>query len=234
LPKYDLDKPQLQLTFSSFASENTAETKAGEQPFATLVFGKVEGSDVYARVADEPFVIAARKTLLDQIFADPLQWQELSIFKFKPDQIHRLSIVTEKELSLMRGANNQWTWIKGSGEINQTNVQSLLNILSSLHAVRWVGSVTAPHAFDKPQLVITFTTSPDDKAAHKLTIGSATPDGMWFAKVDEREGAFLISNPDLNALKLPLVQVSAMSPTPSTSPSPQIVTSPTATPSAKR
>src|SRR6266403_6050539 len=30
LPKYGLDKPQLQLTFSSFASENTAETKAGE------------------------------------------------------------------------------------------------------------------------------------------------------------------------------------------------------------
>jgi hypothetical protein len=234
LPKYGLDKPQLQLTFSSFASENTAETKAGEQPFATLVLGKVEGSDVYARVADEPFVIAARKTLLDQIFADPLQWQELSIFKFKPEQIHRLSMVMEKELSLVRGANNQWMWIKGSGEINQTNVQSLLNILSSLHAVRWVGSVAAPHAFDKPQLVITFTTSPDDKAAHKLTIGAATPDGMWFAKVDERDGAFLISNPDLNALKLPLVQVPATSATPSTSPSPQIVTSPTATPSAKR
>src|ERR1700730_6557635 len=30
LPKYGLDKPQLQLTFGSFASENTAETKAGE------------------------------------------------------------------------------------------------------------------------------------------------------------------------------------------------------------
>ncbi len=29
LPKYGLDKPQLQLTFSSFASENTAETTAG-------------------------------------------------------------------------------------------------------------------------------------------------------------------------------------------------------------
>ena len=40
LPKYGLDKPQLQLTFSSFASENTAETKAGERPFATVAFGK--------------------------------------------------------------------------------------------------------------------------------------------------------------------------------------------------
>jgi hypothetical protein len=233
LPKYGLDKPQLQLTFSSFASENTAETKAGEQPFATLAFGKLEGNDVYARVADEPFVVAVHKTLLENIFADPLQWQELSIFKFKPEQIHRVSLVTDKELSLVRGANNQWTWVKGSGEINQANVQSLLNTLASLRAVRWVESVTPPHAFDKPQLVITFTTSADDKAVHKLTAGAATPDGMWFAKVDEREGTFVISNPNLNALKLPLVHISAASPTASASPSPQVLTSPVASPTAK-
>src|SRR6202022_1884095 len=36
LPKYGLDKPQMTVTFSSFASENTAETKAGEQPFASV------------------------------------------------------------------------------------------------------------------------------------------------------------------------------------------------------
>ena len=233
LPKYGLDKPQLQLTFSSFASENTAETKAGEQPFATLAFGKLEGNDVYARVADEPFVVAVRKTLLENIFADPLQWQELSIFKFKPEQIHRVNIVTEKELSLVRGANNQWTWVKGSGEINQANVQSLLNTLASLRAVRWVESVTPPHAFDKPQLVITFTTSPDDKAVHKLTAGAAMPDEMCFAKVDEREGTFVISNPDLNAIKLPLVRIPAASPTASASPSPQVLTSPVASPAAK-
>src|SRR5206468_7456488 len=38
LPKYGLDKPQLRLIFSSFASENTAESKAGEQPFTTVAF----------------------------------------------------------------------------------------------------------------------------------------------------------------------------------------------------
>ncbi len=228
LPKYALDKPQLQLTFSSFASENTAETKAGEQPFTTLAFGKLEGNDVYARVADEPFVVAVRKTLLENIFADPLQWQELSIFKFKPEQIHRVSIVTDKELSLVRGANDQWTWVKGSGEINQRNVQSLLNTLASLRAVRWAGSVTPTHAFDKPQLVITFTTSPDDKALHKLTIGAASGDGMWFARVDEREGTFAVNNPDLNAFNLPLIQA------PAASPSPSGTTSPVATPSPHR
>ncbi len=226
LPKYGLDKPQLQLTFSSFASENTAETKAGEQPFATVAFGKVDGDNVYARLADEPFVVALRRGLRDQIFTDPLQWQELSIFKFKPEQIHRLSVMTDKELSLERGENNQWRWLKGSGDINQTNVQSLLNTLSNLHAVRWLEATPRQHGFEKPQLAVTFTTLPDDKASHKVTIGSGTSDGTWFARVDQREGAFVLSNPDLKTLKLPLVSQPMRSP----SPSPTATASPTAKP----
>jgi len=217
LPKYGLDKPQLIVTFSSFASENTAETKAGEQPFASVAFGKVEGDNVYARVGDEPFVVAMRRNLLEEVFADPLQWQELSIFNFKPEQIHRVSVTSDKELSLVRGANNQWSWAKGSGAINRTNVQSLLNSLATLRAVRWIGSTTPAHGFDKPQLVVTFTTSSDDKAAHKLTVGAAAPGGMTFARVDEHEGSFALSNPYLNALKLPLVSQESPSPSPAES-----------------
>ena len=215
LPKYGLDKPQLTVTFSSFASENTAETKAGEQPFASIAFGKVEGDNVYARVGDEPFVVAVRRTLLDQTWTDPSQWQDLSIFNFKPDQIHRLTVKTDKEVELVRGANNQWSWAKGTGPINQTNAQSLLNTLSTLHAVRWVGATLPGHGFDKPQLVVTFTTSPDDKATHKLAIGGTAPNGTWFAKVDEREGTFTISGADLNALKVPLAGQESPAPSPS-------------------
>ena len=214
LPQYGLDKPQLQLTFSSFASENTAETKAGEQPFATVTFGKVDGDNVYARLADEPFVVAVRRSLLDQIPIDPLQWQELSIFKFKPEQILRLNVSTDKELALERDDNNQWRWLKGSGQINQTNLQSLLNTLSSLRAVRWAGPTVAQQGFDKPQLAITFTTSPDDKVSHKLLVGSAAGNGTWFARTEEREGSFIIRDSDLNALKLPLMAASSPSPSP--------------------
>ena len=226
LPKYGLDKPQLQLTFSSFASDNTAETKAGEQPFATVAFGNVDGDNVYARPADEPFVVAVRRGLLDQIPIDPLQWQELSIFKVKPKQIHRLNVSTDKELAVERDENNQWRWLKGSGQINQTNVQSLLNTLSSLRAVRWAGPTVAQQGFDKPQLAITFTTSADDKVSHKLLVGSAAGNGTWFARTEEREGVFIIRDSDLNALKVPLVGASSGSP----SPSPKE----TASPAAKR
>jgi hypothetical protein len=40
---------------------------------------------------------------------------------------------------------------------------------------------------------------------------------MSFAKVDEREGTFVISSPDLSALKLPLVQTATPAPTASAS-----------------
>jgi Domain of unknown function (DUF4340) len=228
LPKYGLDKPQLTVTLSSFASENTAETKAGEHPLATIAFGRIEGDNVFARIDNEPFVVAVRRALLDEIFADPLQWQELAIFKFKPEQIHRLSVVTDREQSLTRGANNQWQWVAGSGTINTTNVQSLLNTLASLRAVRWVVNVP-PQAFEKPQFVITFTTSPDDKALHKLIIGGPSGDGMWLARTDEREGTFVLSNPDMNALRLSLVQTATPSPSASVTPSPGVSVTPSPT-----
>ncbi len=229
LPKYGLDKPQLTVTLSSFASENTAETKAGEHPLATIAFGKIDGDNVFARVGDEPFVVAARKNLLDEISADPVRWQELTIYKFKPEQIHRLSVVSDHEQSVTRGANNQWQWVAGSGQINATNVRSLLNTLASFRAVRWVTNVPAA-AFEKPQLVITFTTSPDDKATHKLTIGGPSGDGMWFARTDERDGTFVVSNPDFNGLRLPLAQTATPTPSASsaarTNPTPSLTATP--------
>jgi hypothetical protein len=216
LPKYGLDQPPLQLTFSSFASENTAESPAGEHPFATISFGKFDGDHVYARVGEEPFTI----------FTDPVQWQELAIFKFKPDDVHRLTVTTDRETALVRGPNNDWTRAAGSEPINTVNVQSLLNTLTNLHAVRWVGGPVPPQAFDKPQITVTFTTSADDKAVHKLIVGGPAGEGMWYARVDGRDGVFVMNNPDFNALRLPLaadtapVQGSPLTapPTPATKP----------------
>ena len=216
LPKYGLDKPQLKLTFSSFASENTAESKAGEEPFATVAFGKEEGDNVFARLTDEPFVVTVHRGLLNQISPDPLRWQELSIFKFKPKQIHRVSVTTDKELSLERDQTNQWHWLKGAGAINQGNLQSLINTLSNLHAARWLGPTTSRQGFDKPQLVLAFTTSPDNKTAHNLIVGAQNNDGTLCARVDGRDGTFSISNTDFNNLKLPLEMPASASPSPTT------------------
>jgi Domain of unknown function (DUF4340) len=225
LPKYGLDQPQLRLTFSSFASENTAETAAGEHPFLTLSFGKIEGNEVYARVGEEPFIVAVNQELLSKIWVDPSQWQELAVFKFKPDEIHHLIRVTDREESLTRSGPKDWKWIKGDGAIDTNGLESLLNTLASLRAVRRIGASTPAQGFDRPQLVMTFTTSPDDKAVHKLTIGNRSEEGLWFAQTDEKGGDFLLSNPDFTALKLPLAKEAAPSPSPSVTPAPPVPSS---------
>lgn len=216
LPKYGLDQPQLVVTLSSFASENTAETNAGEHPLATIAFGKLDGDSVFARVGEEPFIVAVHRGLVDGILTDPLQWQELAIFKFKPEEVHRLSVTTDRETVLTRGPNNAWVPAHGGEPINQVNVQSLVNTLTKLRAVRWVGGATPPGAFDQPQATISFTTAPDDKAVHKLLVGGPAGDGMWYGRVEGRDGIFILSNPDFNALRLSLTD--APGPTPSVSP----------------
>ncbi len=218
LPKYGLDQPQLQLTFSSFASENTAETRAGEHPFATLSFGRIDGDVVFARVGEEPFIVAVRRALLDAIFTDPVQWQELAIFKFKPEEVHRLTTVANGETALVRGANNEWTRIEGTQPIDTVNLQSLLNTLANLRAVRWLGGAPPSEAFEQQQIAITFTTSPDDKATQKLTVGGPSGDGMWYARIDGRDGTFILSNPDFNALRLRLAPEAAPPAAPVSSP----------------
>src|SRR5256714_1156520 len=64
LPKYGLDKPQLQMTFSSFASENTPESTAGEQPFATVAVGKKECGDIFSPLGAGTVLVAVRRRVI--------------------------------------------------------------------------------------------------------------------------------------------------------------------------
>jgi len=170
--------------------------------------------------------VAVRRSFLDGIWSEPVQFQDLSVLKFKPEEVHRLSVVTDRELSVERTGANDWKWIAGDGALDKVNLQSLLNTLTSLHAVRWAAAADAStQGLDKPQAVITFTTSPDNKAFHKLSIGGPAGDHLWYAKLDERDGVFVLSNPDYTALRLPLTSSTSPSPAPSAS-----VAAPAATP----
>ena len=94
--------------------------------------------------------MAVNHELLGQIWVDPLQWQELAIFQFKPNDIHRLSRVTDREESIVRSGAQDWKWIQGEGAIDSADLQSLINTLASLRAVRWVGASTPAHGFERP------------------------------------------------------------------------------------
>jgi hypothetical protein len=67
LARYGLDETAMRITFSSYASENTAESNAGEQPIATLLLGRTENGIIYARIADEPYIVSIPQETLAKL-----------------------------------------------------------------------------------------------------------------------------------------------------------------------
>jgi Domain of unknown function (DUF4340) len=212
LQKFGLKNPSVTVRFSSYASENTAETQAGEQPVAIITFGKTEGEEVYARVEEEPYIVAVNKSLLHSIPLDPSQWRSLTVFSFEPTEIKSLSREKYLPISLKRTDSK---WRASAGEVREENVQSLLNTLCSLKAVRWAGATTKEHSFNNPTVKLSFETEDGEKA--QLIVGQPTPQGMYYAAVGKADAAFEMNKPDLSALQLPLTkeQDTATKPQPS-------------------
>ncbi len=205
LPKYGLDQPAVKVTLSSYASENTAETKAGERPILSVLLGKTEGDNVYAKLDDEPFVVSVPRTILDFATTDSLQWQDLAIYKNKADDISSVEVVRDGQptLALERDKDKKWALAKGDGKVNQINAESLVNTLASLRAVRWLGVTIPEHGLGKPALSVAFKTG--SKTQGKLTVGAATPDGLHCASAEGQTGVFAMSHPDFTAFELPLI-----------------------------
>ncbi|MEI6351364.1 MAG: DUF4340 domain-containing protein [Verrucomicrobiota bacterium] len=207
LPKYGLDKPKLRLTFSSYASENTAESNAGEHPLLTASFGNTDGDKVYARIEDEPFVVAVDKSLVESISRDPVEWRALPVFQYKPGEITSLDVTTYSEgvprppVSLIR-KGEAWVPAEGSAPrtLNSINVQSLINTLASLKAVRWTSS--AP--LITPSQTITFRDA--SGASRRLILGSPAEDQSCPAMIEGDPGVFTVSAPDSSGLRLQLAE----------------------------
>ncbi len=218
LPKYGLDRPQVKVTFSSYASANTAETKAGEEPIETILFGKVEGYNVYAKLDDEPFIVSAPKGILDGIYTDPMKWQDLAIYKLKADDIVGLDVTREGQatLSLVK-TKGQWKPAKGDIALNTANIESLANTLATLRAVQWAGAAKPDQGLDKPAVTIAFTTA--DKQSHTVKVGAS--EGNYIkASAAGFDGTFLINKTDYDALTAAILPGVVPSATPSARPVP--------------
>lgn len=234
LKKYALDRPAFAITLSSYSTEGTPESDPGEKPISKILLGNMEGDSIFAKLTDEPFIVAVPARLSEGLSADPLVWQDLKIYDLNRNDIVRLEITRKEQPSITLELDTQKAWklSKGDGAVNQSAVQSLINTLHSLRAVRWAGATDAVvQGLDKPSIVVQFTLA--DKKTGKLSIGSANADLLRHATCDGKAGTFLLNQPDVSAFEAPLVegQKTATPPPPSGNAenAPKAPTSPAAT-----
>jgi hypothetical protein len=207
LKQYGLDAPVATVTLSSYSTEGTPETKPGDRPLAKLLLGKFEGDAGYAKLNDEPFIVAVPASVLEDVWTDPLQWQELKIQELKSGDVTGFEITRagQPALAFERDKDKKWKLAKGDGAVSQSAAESLVNTLANLRAVRWASATTAAaQGLDKPNVIIKFILA--DKKTGKLTIGSNTQEEFWHATLEGKTGTFLLSKPDFDALNASLIE----------------------------
>lgn len=236
LAKYGLQDPSLRVTVSSYTAENTAEAKAGEHPIVTVAFGRSENGAVFARVEDEPFVVSVDQAVFDDIDRPAVGFREAPVLTGKAEEIRSFTLRKGEgiEVQAERGADGAWK-SPGGGELaaKSVAVQSLVNVLANLRAVRWVAADPEPaHGFDKPALNVEFMHGSEKR---RLTVGNPSPDGHRFARVSTTDGVFLINASDYSVLDLPIEAPAASTggspaPSPAVAPTTPDALSPAATP----
>ena len=231
LKKYGLDQPSATVTLSSYSTEGTPESAPGDKPIAKLILGSSDGVGVYAKLDDEPYIIAVPKTLTEKIWTDPLQWQELKLYDYNRADIVHLEITKADQPAVVLdlGKEKKWTLAKGDGTVDQPAVQSLVNTLSTLRAVRWAGATrAAEQGLDKPPSTVSFTMS--DKKTGKLRIGSLNADRLRHALTEGKSGTALLNQPDTSAFEAPLIESPKPAATvPPTTPPPVVAPEPAKT-----
>ena len=125
LPKYGLDQAAGEGgVFLLRKARTRRRRRQARKPLETILFGKVDGDNVYAKLDDEPFIVSVPKSILEGIYKDPLKWQDLTIYKLNPDDIVGLDVTRDGQAMLsMVKEKGQWKPAKGDIALNTGNIE---------------------------------------------------------------------------------------------------------------
>jgi hypothetical protein len=213
LNKYGLAKPRLRVRLSSFATENTAESKSGENPLVTLLFGEMDGDACHVKLEEEPFIVTASKTFLDSIPTDALALRPggapEALMECKAKDVSSVSLEGPNLTSVrLEKAEGGWKAVGSEQQPIGAQVDSLLAKLESAQAERIAGEHRRlRHALSAPVLTFRFTSSSNGSNTQQtLTVGTPLKDGLHPAAVGGKEGIYLLPADLVTALRQNLFQ----------------------------
>jgi hypothetical protein len=208
LARYSLEPPERKIAFSSYASENTAESNAGELSLCTLLLGKSENGATYARLAEEPFVFSIADSALTGWPVNREEFQSLDLLQLQRGDLAEVTLQRpgETAVRLARDAAGRWQKDGVAGPAADTaGIQVFLNALVTLRAERWLAPSAVP-GNQAPVLTITLRLRGTD-AGNTITlqIGPAADGGAHYGTVSNLSGTFLLGPGEFAELERVLV-----------------------------
>jgi hypothetical protein len=204
LTSYGLDAPILEFSFSSYSSENTAEENAGETRIATLAIGRQDGDNYYARLEEEPYIVALPERVVDQLPTNDFSFRSHEILDVPRSDLTSVEITKDGgTVVLTRNEKGQWVVQGQNGSQNDLAIQSFLNTLSALQSSAWVSEKSLPPEPQVEKIVIHRKSDPKEIV---LQIGEKAAQGDEYATISTLPGTFLIRALDFQNLQDSLVR----------------------------
>ena len=209
LAKYGLDEPRLRITFSSFATYNTAESNAGEMVLSTLEFGKSENGQTYARVKEEPYIFSIADQMFDDLPKTQFNFRSLDILDLQ--RVALVSVTIEKPgaepVDLVRDPSGQWKLKDDQQRQSDSKIQLFLTTLTGLRAASWTGGPRSEDDFKEPALAIKILYKADEQNRETTLRFSKTTSGNdHHGIVSDQDGVFAIDDGQFSLLNVPLTR----------------------------
>jgi hypothetical protein len=202
LSRYGLDAPALRIGFSSFASDNTAESGAGEEPIATLAIGKSDKNAYYARIEEEPYVFSISEQTVNSLPTRDFEFWALDVLNLQRSDLVSIEINNDAgKVGLVRDDRGKWLAQEKADSQDEAALQTFLNAASHIRAVAWVGSSQPVYGLDHPSETIRIRTK---TGQFDLQIGGTNERGDRYAMLSNR--VFLIGASEYQQLSARLAK----------------------------
>jgi hypothetical protein len=209
LAKYGLDQPKLSITFSSFASENTAESNAGEVVLSTLEFGKSENGVTYGRVREEPYIFSIADQVFDSLPKTKFNFRSLDVVNLKREDLVSVHVekAGEQPLDLVRGPKGIWELNDLAERQNDSQIQVFLTALTGLRAAFWSGEPSHDTDFNQPVLAIKIVYKDGDQNGETEIKFAKAPAGNQHPGIcSDQEGVFFLDDEQFGQLTAALAR----------------------------
>jgi Domain of unknown function (DUF4340) len=209
LAKYGLDQPKLSITFSSFASENTAESNAGELVLSTLEFGKSENGVTYGRVKEEPYIFSIADQVFDSLPKTKFNFRSLDIVNLKREDLVSVHVekAGEQPLDLVRGPKGMWELKDLTDRQNDSQIQVFLTALTGLRAAFWSGEPSHGTDFDQSVLAIKIVYKDGDQNRETEIKFAKAPSGNQHPGISsDQDGVFFLDDEQFGQLNAGLTR----------------------------
>lgn len=174
---------------------------ASEVKEEELVFGAVEGDEIYLQTPRQLSIVTVSKRILDHFPQDIWNWYSLNVLTWMDKPVHTLTWSASGKYCVVEILSDErkLTDKESEGyELNKKILKLQLKVLKDLKAIRWVGPVQESD-FKKPLLVLDI-----ERGGHidRLTFGKILSDDTVLTRLGDDKYAFVVRKDDFQALAL--------------------------------